>query len=129
MKARYPILAAIGIFATLGAASAQSASTNAVVVGGTPIMRVRTAAGGMTPEQRADQIQLRVNKVLGQGPIMASDITVEPSGGEAVVNVKGQLLLTADRATARFNQSTPMELAQSWANNMRNILPSLTQPK
>ena len=92
-------------------------------------MRVRTAAGGMTPNQRADQIQQRVNKVLGQGPIAPSDITVAAYGSEAVVNVKGQLLLTADWSTARFNQSTPMELAQSWAENMRGVLPSLTEAK
>ncbi|BDI28686.1 hypothetical protein CCAX7_007370 [Capsulimonas corticalis] len=129
MKARYPILAALGVFAALGSASAQPASSSAVFVGGTPVMRVRVAAGGMTPEQRADQIQQRVNLALGHGPIAASDITVEPSGNEAVVNVKGQLLLTADWATARYNQSTPMELAQTWADNMRGILPSLTQAK
>ena len=129
MKVRYPFLAAAGVFAMLGAANAQPASSNAVFVGGTPIMRVRVAAGGMSPNQRADQIQQRVNKVLGQGPITVSDIAVEPAGNEAVVNVKGQLLLTADWATARYNQSTPMELAQKWADTMRGILPSLTQAK
>jgi hypothetical protein len=104
-------------------------TSNAVFVGGTPIMRVRTAAGGYTPEERATHIQYRVNKLLGQGPISPSDITVRSVGNEAEVDVKGQLLFTADLATARFNQATPMDLANTWANNMRTVLPSLTQPK
>lgn len=116
----------------VGAALAQGqggANGNAVLVGGTPIMRVRVASGGFSPGQRADQIQQRVNKFLGQGPIRPDDITVRPLGNEAVVDVKGQLLFTADWATARFNHSTPMQLANMWASHMRDVLPSLTQPK
>jgi hypothetical protein len=50
-------------------------------------------------------------------------------GNEAVVLVKGQLLFTADWATARYNQSTPLQIANMWADHMRSVLPSLTQPK
>lgn len=109
--------------------SAQPGNSNAVFVGGTPIMRVRVASGGYSPSQRATQIQERVNKLLGQGPIHPTDITVQPAGNEAVVDVKGQLLFTADWATARFNQATPMQLASMWAEHMRQVLPSLTKPK
>lgn len=115
-----------------GAASAQTPGTangNAVFVGGTPIMRVRVGAAGYSPDQRARQIQERVNQLLGTGPIRPSDITVEPLGNEATVDVKGKLLFTADWATARFNHTTPMALAQQWADHMRQVLPSLTQPK
>ena len=42
---------------------------------------------------------------------------------------KGQLLFTADNATARFNQMTPRQLAEHWAARMRAVLPTLTQPK
>jgi len=116
-------------FGLSGAATAQVPNANAVLVGGTPIMRVRVASGGFSPEQRAEQIQERVNKFLGQGPIRATDITVQPAGNEAVVQVKGQLLFTADWATARFNHSTPVQLANMWAAHMRDVLPGLTQPK
>jgi hypothetical protein len=104
-------------------------NANAVFVGGTPIIRVRVASGGYSPDQRAEHIQNRVNKLLGEGPIYPSDITVQPVGNEAEVLVKGQLLFTADWATARFNQSTPMELANMWADRVRAILPKLTEPK
>ncbi len=112
----------------ISSASSKYSSTS-VFVGGTPIMRVRFAAGGMSAEQRASAIQLRVNKLLGQGPIHPEDITVEQSGTDAVVLVKGQLLFTADQQTAGANQTTTLDLAQQWATNMRQTLPDLTQAK
>lgn len=122
-------IAALSLAGLSVPAGADSANGNAVFVGGTPIMRVRVASGGYSPDQRAAQIQARVNKFLGQGPIRPDDITVQPSGNEAVVLVKGQLLFTADWATARYNRATPMQLANMWADHMRQVLPSLTQPK
>ena len=109
-------------------ASTDMSNATLVFVGGQPIMRYRVSAGGFTPEQRADETQLRVNKLLGQGPIAASDITVEPQGDDAVVLVKGQLLFTADAATAQLNDSTSMDLANIWASRMRTVLPDLTYP-
>lgn len=123
---------ALGVALALlgGAALAQSPSNaTAVFVGGTPIMRVRVASAGFTPEQRASAIQERLNEILAHGPIHPSDIVAGPLGSEAVVRVKGQLLFTADSATAKFNQATPMALASQWAQNMRAVLPGLTQAK
>ncbi len=122
-------LLACGLAGATLAQGQGGANSNAVLVGGTPIMRVRVASGGYSPEQRAVQIQERVNKFLGMGPIRPDDITVRPLGNEAVVNVKGQLLFTADWATAHFNHSTPVQLANMWAAHMREVLPGLTQPK
>ena len=115
-----------------GAAAARQVAPAAratVFVGGTEIMRVRVAGGGYTPDQRAQQIQERVNTLLGKGTIRPDDITVAPRNGAALVLVKGQLLLTADNATARFNRMTPRQLAEHWAARMRAVLPTLTQPK
>jgi hypothetical protein len=106
-----------------------TATSNVVFVGGTVILRVQVGGRGMTPAQRAEEIQARLNQLLGAGPIAATDITVEPFGNEAAVRVKGKLLFTADWATARFNHSTPMDLANRWAENMRSVLPGLTQAK
>jgi len=109
--------------------ASSSDSQTSVFVGGTSIMRVRFASGGFTAEQRARSIQQRVNKLLGQGPIDPTDITVQlVDPTDAAVYVKGQLLFTADKATANFNSSTPMVLAQSWASTMRRVLPDLTKP-
>jgi hypothetical protein len=103
-------------------------SATAVFLGGTPIMRFRVAAGGYTPEERADKTQQRLNTLLGEGPIYPSDITVAMQGDDALVLVKGQLLFTADTETAAYNQSTPLELANMWAARMRSVLPELTAP-
>lgn len=111
-KMKRTIILAAALVLLNGAATAQAPSTsNAVFVGGTPIMRVRVGAAGYTPAQRAAAIQERLNDILAHGPIRPDDITAEPLGSEAVVRVQGRLLFTADGATARFNQATPLELA------------------
>jgi len=124
-----PIIAAACLLMPAAASVAQSSTANEVFVGGTPIMRVRVAGGGYTTQERASEIQERVNEALSHGPVRESDITVEPAGNEAVVMVKGNLLFTADWATARFNDTTPVELANKWADNMRIVLPALTEAK
>ena len=122
-------LVAMTMLMPAAASVAQSSTANEVFVGGTPIMRVRVAGGGYTTQERASEIQERVNEALSHGPVRESDITVEPAGNEAVVMVKGNLLFTADWATARFNDATPTELANKWADDMRLVLPALTEAK
>ena len=137
MKTLRPIIFAAAALALTGTcAFAQDTSStvapdtsNAVFVGGTPIYRVRVAGGGYSIEQRADAIQLRVNDILGIGPILPQDVTVSPVGSEYAVYVKGRIIFTADTATAKFNQSTPYELANIWATHLRNVLPGLTEAK
>ena len=117
------------LLALAAAVRGQEDASSTVFVGGTEIMRVRVASGGYSTSRRAAAIQERINKFLGQGPIRDTDITVRPLGNEAVVLVKGQVLFTADWATARFNRTTPTLLANVWAERMRRVLPDLTQPK
>ena len=131
---RHVAIAAAALALTGACAFADDISTavapdtsNAVFVGGTPIYRVRVGGGGYTPEQRAVEIQDRVNDCLSIGPIMPEDITVSPVGDEYAVYVKGRLMLTADMATARYNQSTPYDLANRWAHHLREVLPGLTE--
>ncbi|MDQ2798813.1 MAG: hypothetical protein M3Y13_04115 [Armatimonadota bacterium] len=128
MKQAIVLAAALTLLDAAVSANAPS-TTNAVFVGGTPIMRVRVGAAGYTPAQRASAIQERLNGILAHGPIRPTDITAEPQGSEAVVRVQGRLLFTADGATARFNQATPIELANQWADHLRMVLPGLTQAK
>ncbi len=71
--------AAFGLTLLTGGLTAQAAPTsNAVFIGGTPIMRVPVA--GYTPAQRAAAIQERLNRILASGPIHTSDITVSLVG-------------------------------------------------
>ncbi len=114
---------------TVSVGAQAPSNANAVFIGGTPIMRVRVAAAGYSPEQRAAAIQERLNRILAHGPVHPSDITATAQGAEAVVRVQGRLLFTADTATARYNQATPLELANQWADHLRAVLPDLTQAK
>lgn len=130
MNAKKWLLSALGLVLLAGGVGAQAASTaDAVFIGGTPIMRVRVAAAGYSAEQRASAIREQLNRILAHGPILPSDITVSPLGAEAVVRVKGRLLFTADLVAARYNEATPLELANQWADHMRGVLPGLTQAK
>jgi hypothetical protein len=99
-----------------------------VFLGGVEIMRFRVGAGGFSAHERAVETQERLNMLLGQGPIYPSDITTEMVGPDAVVLVKGILLFTADADTASLNDATPMDLANTWADRMRGVLPGLTSP-
>ena len=75
-----------GLILMIGGGTVQAASnSNAVFIGGTPIMRVRVAAAGCSPDQRAAAIQERLNQILAHGPIHPSDISVHLLGAEAVL--------------------------------------------
>lgn len=109
---------------------AQSAanSSNLVFIGGTPLLRIRTAWVGMTPEARVIKIQQRLNDALAKAPLYPRDIQAAHLQGDWVVLVKGKRLFTADPVTAKDDHTTPQALATQWAAKMRRILPELTKP-
>ena len=105
-----------------------STTTDAVILGGTPIMVFRVGDGGYSAHARAIETQDRFNAILGMAPIFPGDVTTSMSGADAVVLVKGQLLFTADPQTAAINGCDPIDLASTWAEKMRDVLPRLTAP-
>ena len=125
------ILAAAGLILLAGGAGHAQAPTNsnAVFIGGTPIMRVYVASSGYTPHQRAAAVQERLNQVLAEGPIYPTDITVSPMGNAAAVRVKGHLMFTATPADASRSHVTPLIVANQLAARMQTVLPGLTQAK
>lgn len=125
-------LALIGLFTLAGsgfAAKGGATDTSTLVfVGGTPILRIRTGWVGKSAQQRAQEVQLRLNHALSVGPVKPRDITVGQLQGDWVVLFKGHRFLTADAQTARLENSAPQALAEKWAARMRKILPELTRP-
>ncbi len=97
-------------------------------VGGTPFLRVRTTWAGLTPQERADSVQLRVNGALSVGPVSESDITVGEVQGDWCVLFKGQRLYTADAATAKLEGISARILAKEWSWDARKKLVELTRP-
>lgn len=113
---------------TFAADQAATNTSNLVFVGGTPILRIRSSWVGKSPQQRAQEVQLRLNHALSVGPVKPSDITVGQLQNDWVVLFKGRRFLTADAQSAHLEHSDPQALAQRWAARMRKVLPELTRP-
>jgi hypothetical protein len=96
-----------------------------VNVGGEHVLTVRFPVNGMSIKDRADAITDRLVRILSDPNLKPSDITVQPSGKDAVIMVKDKLLVTVDAQTAHFNQTKPLALAEFWAAHLRVVLPKI----
>lgn len=105
-----------------------AANPGDVLVGQDVVLRIRYPAGGYTVEQRADAVMQRINNLLGARPFSPSDVTVAHRNGEWVVLIGNELIITADSATAKYNHTTPQQLAEIWANNLRVAIPKAKNP-
>ena len=117
------------LLAAAPAATAQEYAAPApeVVIGGEVVMRIRSGAGGLTPEERADAVRRRLGPILTMPDLQAEDVWVQQreQGRTAAVYVRDRLLITADRNLARANDTTPGRLAEKWANLLREVLPQV----
>lgn len=125
---RRAVLVALGLlFGWLCVAVALPEPVGEVTVGGELILRIRFSAGGMTPQQRANAITMRLRTILADPDLKPSDVVVKPiAGGEVGIYVKDHLLVTVDRAHADFHKTTPIKLGEVWAKHLREVLPQVT---
>lgn len=127
-----PAVALACLLALLGAGLAATGgatdTSSLVFVGGTPILRIRSAWVGKSASQRAQEVQLRLNHALSVGPVKPTDIAVGQVQSDWVVLFQGRRFLTADAQSARLEKSNPQALAERWAARMRKVLPELTRP-
>ena len=121
-------LALLGLLPLI-CAPAHADTRNEVVLGGVLIHTIRTPWVGLSPEQRTDKVQERLNMILSRGPVHPKDITVGQVQGDWCVLYRGQRFLTADTATARQDDSQPQALATQWAAYLQRVLPPLTTDK
>jgi len=130
MIAALSALVLIGAGAGLLAAAEATARTRSwgdreegeVVVGGMVVMRIRTAAGGYSATQRAEEVAARLNKAFREG-LTWNDFRVGEQNREtAVLTTRGDLIATADRFHAQANGTTPTLLAQAWDTNLVQAL-------
>lgn len=131
-----PVFAALTLAAlsagplSVSAAPSPANDTSAeVIIGGTLIHTIRTPWGGKTAKQRATEVQLRLNKMLAQGPMLPTDFTVGQLAGDWCVLFRGQRFLTADSASAAQNHCSSEALARQWAAHLDKVLPELTKSK
>ncbi|MBP6965091.1 MAG: hypothetical protein KBC96_11860 [Armatimonadetes bacterium] len=99
-------------------AAIDGAQVGEVLMGDKVLLRIRTAAGGLSAAQRGQVVAERLNELTGEATKPES-ITTGKVNGQDVVLVDGQMLVTADPAHARINGTTPAVLAQRWAENLR----------
>jgi len=93
-----------------------------VVVNGAVVMRIRSAAGGYSATQRAEQVADRLNRSFAAG-ITWKDFRVGEMNREtAVLDSRGELIATADRFHAQANGTTPFLLARAWDTNLVQAL-------
>ena len=93
-----------------------------VVVNGAVVMRIRTAAGGYSATQRAEQVADRLNKAFAAGVTWQDFRVGEMNRETAVLDSRGQLIATADRFHAQANGTTPFLLARAWDTNLIQAL-------
>lgn len=137
-----PTLGAIGLFLGIGGAvQAQDAAPTAPVasptvpdtsansakltLGGQVVLRLRAAAGGMTPQQRVDVINSRLSGLLSHPKITPADVVVyTPPGKAPVIYALGHRLITVDAATVQAaGGGKALTIATQWAKNLQQILP------
>jgi hypothetical protein len=92
-----------------------------VLVGDEVVFRIRTSAGGRTPFQRAQTVAERLQQLMSDS-LQASDITTGRVRGMDVVMAKGEIVVTADPAHARLNNTTPTGLAALWAQRLESAI-------
>lgn len=134
-----PMLGAIGLVIAIGsAAQAQGAAPTALAatpnadadsakltLGGQVVLRLRAAAGGMTPQQRVDVINSRLSGLLSHPKITPADVVVyTPTGQAPVIYALGHRLITVDAATVQAaGGGKPLTMATQWAKRLQQVLP------
>ena len=103
-----------------------------ISVGGVWVCRITRGAGGLSPEQRAAQINRRITEVLSIPGTARRTIliSVRPLGASAAIVVGDITVLTVTPADAADTHVTTMELARQWARRLvaglQRALPSTT---
>jgi hypothetical protein len=93
-----------------------------VLVDGKVVMRIRSAAGGFSATQRAEQVAGRLNQAFAAGAGWRDVGIGEVNNEQAVMTKQGRLLITADRFHAQANGTTPTMLAHAWEGNLVQAL-------
>lgn len=97
-----------------------------VAVGGVLLFRIHVAANGMSPKQRAEAVDTRLQDILGAPVISPDDVhIVGADKSSAKILVKDRLLVTVTKADGAFNGVTTQKQAQMWVDSLRKTLPKI----
>ena len=122
------VLLALLALPALSAIRAIAHPTGEMIIGYQVVLRIRSAAGGMSIQERVDQVTTRLNRRLGSRDFDPKLITVRKYGGEYAVMHKDSLIVTADSKTAAYNKTSSEKLAKQWAANLKRVIPLAKAP-
>ena len=120
MKVRNTLLVASLILAMLPIASL--AAPGDIWLADSYLFKVRTAAGGYTIDQRADELQARANDLL-QVERQIPPVSLETAGNDVNIYAGCKLFATVTAADASVNNTTVGSLAAIWAHRLEAALP------
>ena len=119
----WAISAAAGLIA-LGAAGASATFYKTLGIGGTELITLR----GFSEEAvdtRAEILYSRLNIILSDSNLSATDVQVRKVGADPVIYVKDRLFVTVTPQDAAFNQITQPKQAAAWQERLAKTLPTL----
>lgn len=97
-----------------------------VAVGGVLLFRIHAGANGMSPKERADAVDTRLQDILAEPVIKPDDVhIVGTDKNSAKILVKDRLLVTVTKADGNFNKVTAQKQAQMWLESLRKALPKV----
>lgn len=104
------------------AATLNGRTVGEVLVNDQIVIRMRTSAGGMSPQERARIIADRIRNWVS-GPFSPYDLAVRRGAyGAAELRAHGNLIVTVNPQEAEALGSTSMGLAQAWRDNIMMAL-------
>jgi hypothetical protein len=116
--ARLPLADAAEAFAVAREQTSGSHSMGLVHVNGRLVMRLRDTAYGGSGAGQAETVARRLNELNGRGALRPEELTVQRRGNDALLLADGSLVVSVDPQQARASGSIPLNLAQSWRNNL-----------
>lgn len=98
-----------------------------ITIGGKFIMRLRTGVGDLTREERAQILEERLVKLLGER-LTADQITLKEvrKDQQYEIHIRGQLFVTVTPADAEAAKMSVRQLAEHWLKQLRANLPPLS---
>ncbi len=97
-----------------------------VAVGGVLLFRIHATVNGMSPKDRADIVDTRLQDILAAPVLKAEDVQIVGADkSSAKIMVKDRLLVTVTKADGAFNGVTTQKQAEMWLASLRKGLPKV----
>ncbi len=102
---------------------AAASNSGEIVIANQVVLRVRVAPPEMTVGERTLIVERRVVDIISYEKLSPPDVKIKGNPNWPAICVGKHMLITVTPADAQANGTTPMELARSWAENVRRQLP------